>query len=70
MAKRFKAIKVGARCRVTVKYDREWCEYQVKAWVGTKVSGTYHTPDSDDARGSQKAMARELRDRRGAQCSG
>ena len=70
MAKRFKSVKVGTRCRVSVTFDRDWDEYKVKTYRGKTVVGSYGTGDSKDARGTQIAEARWLRKTHGAFCLG
>lgn len=60
MTARYKAIQVPtlSGSAVSVRYDREWEEYQVR--VQGQPKATYHTDDRDDALRTAQVMRNTL----------
>lgn len=63
---RYRTLKVPtlAGSPVSVRWDSEWSEYQVR--IAGKPKATYHTDDRDDALASAQRMRNELAAQAGA----
>ena len=55
-------------CRVVIRRDSTWQEWQVKTFVGNRAAWTYHAEDVADARGTAAAQVRWLRAHRRRAC--